>query len=114
MATLPSAPANPGGIAAGGRALSPTNRSSRPMATGSIFFASTHCASHWDSCGHTRPHTDGNRLDSWTTPSAPSTSRTNRWRMNRGMSMATGQPATHSGLAHWMHRSASWYASSSA
>jgi hypothetical protein len=36
------------------------------MATGSIFaFTRTHCASHWLSCGQTRPHTEGNGLDSW-------------------------------------------------
>ena len=59
-----------------GRALSPTKRSSRPIATDSSLRPTTHCASHCDSCGQTRPQTDGNRLVSLITASAPSRSRT--------------------------------------
>jgi hypothetical protein len=68
---------------------------------------STHCASHWRSCGQTRPHTDGKGLDSWMVASAPSTSRTSSRRMKVGMSMPTGQPSMQVGLTHWMQRSAS-------
>ena len=102
-------------MAFGAWALSPTKRSSRPIATASmgsfLFLATTHCASHCDSCGHTRPQTEGNRFDSLMTASAPSMSRTSRWRMKRGMSMPTGQPSMQVGLLHWMQRSASASAS---
>ena len=33
------------------------------MATDSIFLPMTHCASHCDSCGQTRPQIDGKMLD---------------------------------------------------
>ncbi len=81
------------------------------MPTDSTFLAMTHWASHCVSCGQTRPQTDGKMEASWITSRAPSMSRTTRWRMKRGMSMATGQPAMQVGLAHWMHRSASRRAS---
>src|SRR5664279_1524371 len=54
-ATLPIGTAGRGGGAVTG-AWSPTKRSSRPMATGSIFLTRMHCTSHWLSCGQTRPH----------------------------------------------------------
>ena len=38
---------------------SATNRSSRPMPTGSFLMPRTHLASHWLSWGQTRPHTAG-------------------------------------------------------
>ena len=43
-------------------AMSPTKRSSRPIATGSSESPTVHTPSHWFSCGQTRPHTDGSRL----------------------------------------------------
>jgi hypothetical protein len=42
--------------------LSATYLSSLPMATGSPFIPRTHFASHWVSCGQTRPQTDGREL----------------------------------------------------
>ena len=76
MATLPSFFAKRGGAAGFGFALSPTKRSRRPMPTDSTFFAITHCASHCDSCGQTRPQIEGNAFASLMTSSAPSKSRT--------------------------------------
>ena len=115
MATLPSLRSKRGGAVFGACALSPMKRSSRPIATDSIgvflLRPTWHCASHCDSCGQTRPQTDGNRFDSLMTPSAPSRSRTSRWRMKRGMSMPTGQPSMQVGLVHMMQRSASASAS---
>jgi hypothetical protein len=32
------------------------------MATGSSDSPTVHTPSHWFSCGHTRPHTEGSRL----------------------------------------------------
>ena len=90
---------------------SPTKRSSRPMATGSILRAITHWLSHWVSCGQTRPHTDGRMFASRITLNAPSMSFTSRWRMNRGMWMATGQPLMQVGRLHCRQRSASRSAS---
>ena len=81
------------------------------MATGSIRLLMTHWLSHWVSCGHTRPHTDGRMLASRMTPRAPSTSFTRRWRMKRGMSISTGQPLMHVGRLHCRQRSASRSAS---
>ncbi len=52
-------------------AVSPTKRSRRPMATGSSVSPTVHTPSHWFSCGHTRPHTDGSRLVSVMTSYAP-------------------------------------------
>ena len=43
-------------------ARSPTQRSSRPIATGSSESPTVHTPSHWFSCGHTRPQIDGSRL----------------------------------------------------
>ena len=62
LAELPAR--RPAGTAWGGLALSPTKRSSRPMATDSTFLLMMHCASHCDSCGQTRPQIDGNMLAS--------------------------------------------------
>jgi len=84
------------------------------MATGSTFLAMMHCTSHCDSWGQTRPQMEGKAFDSRMTESAPSRSRTRRWRMKRGMSMETGQPEMQVGFAHWMQRSASARASASA
>ncbi len=115
MATLPSWRSSRGGEFFFPCALSPMKRSSRPIATDSIgvflLRPTWHCASHCDSCGQTRPQTDGNRFDSLMTPSAPSRSRTSRCRMKRGMSMPTGQPSMQVGLVHMMQRSASASAS---
>ena len=33
------------------------------MATGSSDSPTVHTPSHWFSCGHTRPHTDGRRFE---------------------------------------------------
>ena len=52
----------------------------------------THCASHCDSCGQTRPQIDGKMFASLMTSRAPSRSRTTTCRMKRGMSIDTGQP----------------------
>ena len=41
---------------------SPTKRSSLPIATGSPLIPRMQEPSHWLSCGHTRPHTDGSEL----------------------------------------------------
>ena len=93
-------------------ALSPTKRSRRPIATDSILpFTRMHCASHWLSCGQTRPQIEAKRLLSWIAESAPGRSRTRMWRMKRGMSMVTGQPSMQVGRTHWMQRSASCRAS---
>ena len=83
------------------------------MPTDSTFFAITHCASHCDSCGQTRPQTEGKAFASLMTSRAPSKSRTTTCLMKRGMSIDTGQPETQVGFAHWMQRSASPRASSS-
>ena len=45
-------------------ARSPTQRSSRPIATGSSDSPTVHTPSHWFSCGQTRPQTEGSRLES--------------------------------------------------
>jgi hypothetical protein len=94
-----------------GRALSPTKRSRRPIATDSSLRPTTHCASHCDSCGQTRPQIDGIRLERLITSSAPSMSRTRMCRMKPGMSMDTGQPSTQAAFEHMMQRSASASAS---
>ena len=87
--------------------MSPTKRSSRPMATDSTFLAITHTASHCVSCGQTRPQIEGKMLASTMTARAPSMSRTTRCRRKRGMSISTGQPEMQVGLRHWMQRSTS-------
>ena len=43
-------------------ARSPTQRSSRPMATGSSVSPTVQTPSHWFSCGQTRPQTAGSRF----------------------------------------------------
>ena len=48
-------------------ALSPTQRSRRPIATGSSVSPTVHMPSHWFSCGHTRPQIAGSRLVSVST-----------------------------------------------
>ena len=52
-------------------ARSPTQRSSLPMATGSSVSPTVQEPSHCDSCGHTRPHTAGNRFVDVMTSYAP-------------------------------------------
>ena len=66
MATRPSlcSGRKAGGRAGAGRALSPTKRSRRPIATGSTFLPMMHWASHCDSCGQTRPQIEGKMLAS--------------------------------------------------
>ena len=43
-------------------ARSPTQRSSRPIATGSSDSPTVQTPSHWFSCGQTRPQTAGSRF----------------------------------------------------
>ena len=63
IATFPSFPAFAGFSMTTAGALSPTKRSRRPIATDSILpFTRMHCASHWLSCGQTRPQIDGEEV----------------------------------------------------
>ncbi len=81
------------------------------MATESPFLARMHTASHWLSCGQTRPVTHGRALSSSRLSAADGRSPSRRNLMNRGMLTRTGQPSTQNGLGHWMQRSASSIAS---
>jgi hypothetical protein len=81
------------------------------MATGSIFaLTRTHCASHWLSCGQTRPQTEGNGLDSWIASSAPEVAHQQVADEARDVD-AHRAALDAGGLAHWMQRSASRSAS---
>ena len=88
-------------------AASATKRSSRPMATGLNFAPTTQVASHWDSCGHTRPHTAGSALDVFRIWYERLMSRFCRAAMKPGISMPTGQPGTQRGFLQRRQRSAS-------
>ena len=76
-------------------------RSARPSC------ARTHTASHCSSCGHTRPQMPGRLFFSLSFLTAPRKSPTAMSRMNPGMSISTGQPATHGAFLHCRHLSAS-------
>ena len=82
------------------------------MATESPFLVRMQRASHWISCGHTRPVTQGSALSPSRLSAAEGRSPSRRNLMKRGMSTRTGQPSTQNGLGHWMQRSASSSASS--
>ena len=64
------------------------------MPTGSPFFPLTQRASHWFSCGQTRPQTAGRELVrdmiSYAFPKSPSLTCS----IKRGISICTGQPDT--------------------
>ena len=88
-------------------AQSAMNRSRRPMATGSNFFPSVQCFSHWLSWGQTRPQTAGSRFSLLMISSALSNSPALIAWMNRGIGTLTGQPVTHFGSLQFRHRPAS-------
>ena len=94
-------------------AKSPTNRSSRPIATGSSVSPTTHAPSHCASCGQTRPQIAGSRFVSVIVSYAPWGLFCVILRMKPGMSIPTGQPRMHGASGHNRHRSASRSASSS-
>ena len=83
------------------------------MAMGSCFTPRMQRCSHCSSCGQTRPHTAGKLVVSLSLAMAPAGSPSPISLMNAPMSMPTGQPSTHLGFLHWMHRLASIMAMSS-
>ena len=89
------------------RSKSATNRSRRPMATGSPFFPRTHGISHCSSWGQTRPHTAGSALVSLIFLAASMNFPLATRSMNSGIWTLTGHPFTHCGFLHWMQRDAS-------
>ena len=89
------------------RSQSATKRSMRPIATGSPRLATTHTTSHCSSCGQTRPQIAGRVLVSLSLTSEPATSPWRSRSMKAGMSIPTGHPLTHGGLAHCRQRCAS-------
>ncbi len=95
-------------------AKSATNRSRRPIATGWSFLPTMQVASHWLSCGHTRPQTAGRALLSLRTRYAVFRSRRAVAAMKAGMSIPTGHPGTHRGFLQPRQRSDSAIAWSSA
>ena len=94
-------------------ARSPTNRSSRPIATGSSVLPTVHTPSHCASCGQTRPQIAGSRFVSVIVSYAPRRFFSVIFKMNSGMSISTGQPRMHGSSGQIRHRSASRSASSS-
>ena len=68
-------------------ALSPTKRSRRPMPTDSTFLLITHCASHCDSCGQTRPQIEGKMFASLDDRERAVEVAHDEVRMKRGMSI---------------------------
>ena len=88
------------------------NRSRLPIATDSIFLASTHDPSHWLSCGQTRPQIAGSVFVRFITFIASQKLPRAIWPMKPGMSMFTGQPCTQPGFLHARQRFASSTASS--
>ncbi len=91
-------------------AQSATKRSRWPIATGAPLRPRTHSASHWCSCGHTRPVTAGRALSPNSVRAAAARSPCSMWATNVGMSTVTGQPSTHVARLHarqrWASRSA--------
>ena len=78
------------------------------MATGfSFIFKCIHLDSHCFSWGQTRPHTAGSALVSFSVLAASRNSPRSMFFMKRGMSMPTGQPSIHPGLAQSRQRLAS-------
>ena len=94
------------------RAQSPTKRSSLPIAIGSNFLPMTHEPSHCDSCGQTRPHTDGRAELRLMTRAASSKLPSATKCTNCGISILTGQALTHCGFLQFKQRCASMIASS--
>ena len=66
-----------------------------------------HFASHCFSCGHTRPHTAGKALVSFSTLAASRNSPRSMFLMKVGIWIPTGQPSIQVGFAQSRHRSAS-------
>ncbi len=89
------------------RSKSATNRSRRPMATGSPFFPRTQGISHCSSWGQTRPQTAGRALVSLIFLAASTNFPFATRSMNSGIWTPTGHPFTHWGFLHWMQRLAS-------
>ena len=78
------------------------------MATGfSFIFRWIHLDSHCFSCGQTRPQTAGSALVSFSVLAASRNSPRSMFLMKRGMSIPTGQPSVHPGLAQSKQRLAS-------
>src|SRR6185369_4390874 len=93
-------------------AVSPTKRSSLPIATASSDSPTVHTPSHWFSCGHTRPQMDGSRLVSVRMSYAPRRLPSPIFWMKPGMLMPTGQPEIQGSSGHIRQRSDSRKASS--
>jgi hypothetical protein len=89
------------------RSKSATNRSRRPIATGSHFFPRMQSFSHWSSCGQTLPQTAGRQFVSLIFRAAPRKSPSATSWTKPGMSKSTGHPDTEPGFLHWMQRLAS-------
>ncbi|MPM47109.1 hypothetical protein SDC9_93817 [bioreactor metagenome] len=89
---------------------SATKRSRRPMATERPLMPRVHFASHWLSCGQTRPQMAGRLLLDLMIFAASSRSPSRKARMNWLMGTCTGQPCTQGEFLHWMQRAASFMA----
>jgi len=77
------------------------------MPTGSPLIARTHFASHWLSCGQTRPQIAGRLFVSRITSYAFSNSPSLTSPMNFGICTLTGQPSTHGWCLQFRQREAS-------
>ena len=66
-----------------------------------------HSASHWDSCGQTRPQIAGSGFAERRIFAAPAMSPVATAWMKSGIGIFTGQPSTHTGSWQRRQRSAS-------
>ena len=86
---------------------SATNRSRRPIDTGSNLLASTHLTSHWVSWGQTRPQIAGRTLSSFIFRAAPRKSSSTTNSRKSIILISTGQPSIQVGFLHCRQRWAS-------
>ena len=111
MATLPSCGFERGGAAFAGRAWSPTNRSSRPIATDSSFLL-THALALALRLLRADAAADRGKHIGFVDHRQCAVDVANEQLADEARNVdPTGQPEMHAGLAHWMQRSASAKAS---